>query len=47
MWWTDDRVIGLLIFVVIAPLFIEQFKIFPAAWNYIADLLAKTGLISR
>jgi len=37
----------LLIFVVIAPLFIEQLKIIPAIWNYIADLLAKIGLLSR
>jgi hypothetical protein len=41
------NVIVLLIFVVIAPLFIEQFKLLPAAWNLIADLLAKIGLISR
>ncbi|KEF53755.1 uncharacterized protein A1O9_10156 [Exophiala aquamarina CBS 119918] len=36
----------LLIFVVVAPLLIEQFKLIPATWNYIADLLAKIGLIS-
>lgn len=41
------NVIVLLVFVVIAPILIEQFKLLPAAWNFIADLLAKIGLISR
>ncbi|KAK5064268.1 hypothetical protein LTR84_000101 [Exophiala bonariae] len=39
--------VGLLIFVVIAPLFIEQLKFIPAVWNFFLNLLAKIGLVSR
>ncbi|KAJ9503924.1 hypothetical protein H2202_001063 [Exophiala xenobiotica] len=37
----------LLIFVVIAPLLIEQFKLLPQAWEFIMGLLAKVGLVSK
>jgi len=37
----------LLIFVVIAPLLIEQFKLVPYLWGLFRDALAKTGLVSR
>ena len=37
----------LLIFVVIAPLLIEQLKVFPYVWGLIQDALAKVGLVSR
>ncbi|EXJ65286.1 hypothetical protein A1O7_01627 [Cladophialophora yegresii CBS 114405] len=37
----------LLIFVIIAPLLIEQLKVLPYMWNLIMDMLAKIGLVSR
>jgi hypothetical protein len=37
----------LLIFVVVAPLLIEQFKLLPAAWEFFMTLLSKIGLVSR
>jgi hypothetical protein len=36
-----------LIFVIVAPLLIEQIKVFPYLWNLLLDLLAKIGLVSR
>ncbi|RVX68554.1 hypothetical protein B0A52_07978 [Exophiala mesophila] len=36
-----------LIFVVIAPLLIEQLRLMPAVWGFFLDFLAKIGLISR
>ncbi|KIW42601.1 uncharacterized protein PV06_06133 [Exophiala oligosperma] len=37
----------LLIFVVIAPLLIEQLRLLPQVWNFILGLLAKVGLVSK
>ncbi|KAH0842382.1 hypothetical protein Z517_02273 [Fonsecaea pedrosoi CBS 271.37] len=37
----------LLIFVVIAPLLIEQLKLIPYLWGLLLDLLAKIGLVSK
>ncbi|KAJ9606471.1 hypothetical protein H2200_009432 [Cladophialophora chaetospira] len=36
----------LLIFVVVAPLLIEQLKVLPYIWGLIRDALAKVGLVS-
>jgi hypothetical protein len=40
-------VLVLLIFVVIAPLFIEQLKMVPYLYGLLLDGLAKIGLVSR
>jgi len=40
-------VVVLLIFVVIAPLLIEQLKLLPWLYGLVTDLLAKIGLVSR
>ncbi|KIW26259.1 uncharacterized protein PV07_09371 [Cladophialophora immunda] len=37
----------LLIFVVVAPLIIEQLKLLPYLWGLLLDLLAKIGLVSK
>ncbi|KIW94629.1 uncharacterized protein Z519_04605 [Cladophialophora bantiana CBS 173.52] len=37
----------LLIFVVVAPLIIEQLKLIPYLWGLFLDLLAKVGLVSK
>jgi len=37
----------LLIFVVVAPLLIEQIKVVPYVWGLIQDALARFGLVSR
>ncbi|KAJ4514587.1 hypothetical protein HRR90_009234 [Exophiala dermatitidis] len=39
--------VALLIFVVIAPLLIEQLRLIPAVWTFIMDLLARIGLVSK
>ncbi|KIW72094.1 hypothetical protein PV04_00314 [Phialophora macrospora] len=36
-----------LIFVIVAPLLIEQLKVFPYLWHLLLDLLAKIGLVSQ
>ncbi|EXJ71138.1 uncharacterized protein A1O5_06132 [Cladophialophora psammophila CBS 110553] len=40
-------VVVLLIFVVVAPLIIEQLKLIPYVWGLFLDLLAKVGLVSK
>lgn len=37
----------LLIFVVIAPLLIEQLKLLPHVWEFFTHLLARVGLVSK
>ncbi|EXJ79077.1 hypothetical protein A1O3_08578 [Capronia epimyces CBS 606.96] len=39
--------VGLLIFVVVAPLLIEQLRLLPAVWTFLTDLLARIGLLSK
>ncbi|EXJ96373.1 hypothetical protein A1O1_01499 [Capronia coronata CBS 617.96] len=39
--------VALLIFVVVAPLLIEQLRLLPAVWQFLTDLLAKVGLVSK
>jgi len=39
--------VALLIFVVIAPILIEQFRLVPQVWDFFVDLLARIGLVSK
>ncbi|KIX00290.1 uncharacterized protein Z518_10429 [Rhinocladiella mackenziei CBS 650.93] len=40
-------VVALLVFVVIAPIIIEQLRLVPPIWQFFVNLLAKIGLVSK
>jgi len=40
-------VVVLLIFVVVAPILLEQFKLIPQVWGFFMDILARMGLVSN
>jgi len=37
----------LLVFVVVAPLLIEQLRLVPQVWAFFMDLLVRVGLVSK
>jgi len=37
----------LLVFVVVAPLLIEQLRLVPQVWAFFMDVLARVGLVSK